>query len=200
MKEPTTSNRTPLRRSPTVRINSDSPRFLYSVANLPPYGFVSTTIVLLRYGTPFLTGQVCAEGDNIPSIRRTLDCRLPPLLRRRGSRKGRFEGPPHQIGHEFGAAGVGMNAVSLVQRRDAVEEERNQLHLVSLGEASVDGAELVRVLRPVVRRCFHAGKDDGHFSGSRPIQNAREILFQLRRRESAKPIIAAEGYDKQTHV
>src|SRR5262245_11632820 len=68
--EPTTSNRTPLRRSPTVRINSDLPRFFYSTANLSPYGFVSTTIVLLSYSTSHSLPQVYAQGDNIPAIRR----------------------------------------------------------------------------------------------------------------------------------
>ena len=56
-----------------------------------------------------------------------------------------------------------MNAVGLVERRvtgDALQQERDEAHLVSLREIAIDLAKRRRVIEAVVRRRFHPREDD----------------------------------------
>src|SRR5665213_886689 len=101
-----------------------------------------------------------------------------------GGRKGRSQRFPHVTSHDPLSSDVGVQAVRLVQIRNAsnaVQEERHKGRPLFPGKIPVHGLECRRVLRPEVGRSFHLDEEYPGLwlAGLYAVQNCRDVCACL---------------------
>src|SRR5579872_2863806 len=119
------------------------------------------------------------------------------------SEKG-FQVLPNGLGHDLFAACVGMDAVTLVKRRDAAdafEEEGNEGDVVFFRQFGKQVAELFGIGVAHIRWDLHAGKDDfgGRIFIPDRVDNGLKIIAGAARGDPAEPVVAAEFQDKDVN-
>ena len=98
---------------------------------------------------------------------------------------------------------VGWMPSGWFKRRNAghaVEEERDQRHVVGRGQVPIYGAELAGVRLAEIRGRLHASQDHAHLPGLRLLDDLREIGAQVLRGQAAQPVVGAKRDDQHLHV
>lgn len=115
--------------------------------------------------------------------------------------EGGLEVLPNIGGDDFGASGVGVHAVGLVEvglAADALQKERDEGRVIAFGDAGENGGESGSVVLAHVGRHHHAGNEDARVGvfGADFVNDGLKVGFGDFDVETAQAVIAAEGHDE----